>query len=128
MFCAFLFFFCVAPFYFHRLCVGRASGSLRVGAMFQMIQETAQRICFTTGGICPHREDVVPLCVTEGFCGGKRGPKTGIERRVPSPARVRRAAPRRPCPTAPPPAARPRAPQLAAACAAGGVRAIARSP
>ena len=51
--------------------------------MFQMFQEVEKRICFTTGGICPHREDVVPLCVTEGFCGGKRGPKTGIERQVP---------------------------------------------
>mmetsp|Transcript_3299 Transcript_3299/g.6750 ORF Transcript_3299/g.6750 Transcript_3299/m.6750 type:complete len:86 (+) Transcript_3299:37-294(+) len=40
----------------------------------------ALRTCFTTGGICPHREEVVPACVTEGFCGGKRGPKTGIER------------------------------------------------
>ena len=50
--------------------------------MFQMFTEIEKRICFTTGGICPHREDVVPLCVTEGFCGGKRGPKTGIERLV----------------------------------------------
>ena len=61
--------------------------------MFQLMQEVEKRICYTTGGICPHREDVVPLCVTEGFCGGKRGPKTGIERRVPaqpqhSPART----------------------------------------
>ena len=36
------------------------------------------RHCFTTGGFCPHRQDVVPECVTEGFCGGKRGPKTYI--------------------------------------------------
>ncbi len=73
---------------------GAASGAgLASGAMFQMIAEVEKRICFTTGGICPHREDVVPLCVTEGFCGGKRGPKTGIERRVPSAAcRAPRAA------------------------------------
>mmetsp|Transcript_22904 Transcript_22904/g.35848 ORF Transcript_22904/g.35848 Transcript_22904/m.35848 type:complete len:87 (+) Transcript_22904:710-970(+) len=36
--------------------------------------------CFTTGGFCPPREEVVPRCVTEGFCGGKRGPLTGIEK------------------------------------------------
>mmetsp|Transcript_26864 Transcript_26864/g.62209 ORF Transcript_26864/g.62209 Transcript_26864/m.62209 type:complete len:86 (+) Transcript_26864:82-339(+) len=41
--------------------------------MFQSL-----RHCFTTGGMCPHREEVVPECVTEGFCGGKRGPRTGI--------------------------------------------------
>ena len=73
---------------------GAAAGAGRAsGAMFQMVAEVQKRICFTTGGICPHREDVVPLCVTEGFCGGKRGPKTGIERRVPSAAcRAPRAA------------------------------------
>mmetsp|Transcript_6593 Transcript_6593/g.14389 ORF Transcript_6593/g.14389 Transcript_6593/m.14389 type:complete len:88 (-) Transcript_6593:232-495(-) len=36
------------------------------------------RHCFTTGGYCPPRQDVVAECVTEGFCGGKRGPKTLI--------------------------------------------------
>ena len=36
------------------------------------------RHCFTTGGYCPKRQDVVPECVTDGFCGGKRGPKTYI--------------------------------------------------
>jgi hypothetical protein len=72
---------------------GAAAGAGRAsGAMFQMVAEVQKRICFTTGGICPHREDVVPLCVTEGFCGGKRGPKTGIERRVPPAPRELRAA------------------------------------
>ena len=36
------------------------------------------RHCFTTGGYCPPRQDIVPECVTEGFCGGKRGPRTFI--------------------------------------------------
>ena len=49
---------------------GVRKGRLR---MFQSL-----RHCFTTGGMCPHREEVVPDCVTEGFCGGKRGPRTGI--------------------------------------------------
>ncbi|EKX37321.1 hypothetical protein GUITHDRAFT_155009 [Guillardia theta CCMP2712] len=38
------------------------------------------RTCYTTGGICPKRIQVIKNCVTEGFCGGKRGPLTGIER------------------------------------------------
>ena len=86
---------------------GAAAGAGRAsGAMFQMVAEVQKRICFTTGGICPHREDVVPLCVTEGFCGGKRGPKTGIERRVHSPTRAACRAPRAAAAAAP--AAAPR--------------------
>jgi hypothetical protein len=42
--------------------------------MFQLLE-----VCYTTGGICPHKEEVVPRCVTEGFCGGRHGPLTGIE-------------------------------------------------
>ena len=34
--------------------------------------------CFTTGGYCPKWQDVVPECVTDGFCGGKRDQKTSI--------------------------------------------------
>jgi hypothetical protein len=42
--------------------------------MFRLLE-----VCYTTGGICPHKEEVVPRCVTEGFCGGRHGPLTGIE-------------------------------------------------